>query len=405
MQNIEYHRPELHHARDIFELERICFPSPWDIDEIKALITSSLTLYTLAAFHGEAPVGYISGTFSQPGILHIISICVHPEYRRRGIAGDLLSCAFQWGRHMEAMQVDLEVREQNVPAILFYRKWGFAESGLLPDFYGEGISGVSMSRALKPIHGTLDAVLYLNRRLKARPRVGIVLGSGLGWAAEPFGAGQKISFSEIPGMEGLAVEGHAQTLQTSLDGEAVFLMGRRHHYQGYTGSEIVLLPSALSCLGVDRWLLTSSAGAVSREYSVGDAMIFTDHINFSGCIPDPPLRPVGGNIYSRRLGKIAEDTLPGCRKGVFACVSGPAYETAAEVEMIRRSGGSAVSMSTAQEAMALRSLGSGVLALALITNSTESGETVCHEEVLSAQDTVRRRNESAIIALVERLKK
>ncbi len=84
-----------------------------------------------------------------------------------------------------------------------------------------------------------------------------------------------IPFPDIPGMAGDAVQGHAQKLQTSEDGSVVFIMGRRHHYQGYSGGEIALLPSSLAALGVDRWLLTSSAGAVDPDYSVGDVMIST----------------------------------------------------------------------------------------------------------------------------------
>jgi len=405
MTSIELRRPEIKHAGQLLVLEKLCFPSPWDIEEIKALVGRSLTLFTLAAFSGEEAVGYISATFSKPGTLHIISICVHPEFRRRGIAGDLLSCTVQWGRHMEAEETVLEVREGNVEAIRFYRKWGLTEEGILPDFYGTGTHGIFMKRSLEPIHGTLDTVLFLNSKLVKKPLTGVVLGSGLGWVSEPFGKGQTIPFSDIPGMEGEAVKGHSLNLQTSEDGSIVFVMGRRHHYQGYNGREVTLLPSALAAIGVDRWLLTSSAGAVDQRFSVGDAMVFTDHVNFSGCIPDAPLGRVGCNIYSRRLQKIAEETVEGCKKGVFACVSGPAYETAAEVEMIRRSGCSAVSMSTAQEAMALRSIGCGVVALALITNTADSGDSVCHEEVLSAQETVRRRNESSIVKLVERLRK
>ena len=405
IRRFEYRRPEPRHAEGLFQLEQQCFPSPWDIEEIQGLIRRDLSLYTLAAFQKDVPKGYVSATFSEPGVLHIISICVLPGLRRMGVAGDLLSCAMQWGRQLEASRVVLEVREGNLPAISFYSNLGFVSSGTIKNFYGRGINGIFMEKSLEPIPGTLDTLLFLNSRFARKPKVGVVLGSGLGWVTEPFGSGLTIPFGDIPGMAGRAVEGHAQTLQTSEDGDVVFIMGRRHHYQGFSGREITLLPAALAALGVDRWLLTSSAGAVDRSYRVGDAMIFTDHFNFSGCIPDPPPGGgIGGNVYSSALRGLAADVMCDAHQGVFACVSGPAYETAAEVDFIRETGCSAVSMSTAQEALALRSMGCGVLALALITNAVDSGESVCHEEVLSAQETLRKRQGKSLVRIVERLK-
>ncbi|MCK5784967.1 MAG: GNAT family N-acetyltransferase [Candidatus Sabulitectum sp.] len=405
MDNVEYYRPSLDDADSLFLLEQICFPSPWDLQEIKALIQRDPVLYTIGAFVDGSAVGYISATISEPGTLHVISLCVHPEQRRRGIAGDLLGSALYWGRHMEAERTVLEVRTENSPAIEFYGNSGFTVQKTLPDFYGEGENGIFMEKPLVPLVHTLNTSLYLNNRLNRIPRLGVILGSGIGWATEPFGIGQSIPFSEIPSMAGEAVEGHSHTLQTSKDGRIIFVMGRRHHYQGYSGREITLLPAALAALGVGTWVLTSSSGAVDPDYSVGDAMIFTDHINFSGCIPDPPEHSTGHSVYSLQLQEIAGKCMKNCRRGVFASVSGPAYETAAEVALIRESGASAVSMSTVQEALALRSMGCRVLALALITNAVDSGESVCHDEVLSAQNTVREKQEDSFIQLLKRLSK
>lgn len=403
MKTIEYYRPCLKDAESIYALEQICFPSPWDISEIRALLQRDPILFTLAAFNEDCSIGYISATFSDPGILHIISLCVHPGHRRFGIAGKLLDSALHWGRHMEACKAVLEVREENESATTFYSSKGFSVEKPLPDFYGRGINGVFMEKSLEPFLHSLHTSLYLHHHLKSIPRIGVILGSGLGWATEPFGSGQSIPFSDIPGMDGDAVEGHGHMLRTSKDGTIAFVMGRRHHYQGYSGREITLLPSALAAIGVGTWVLTSSAGAVDPTYAVGDSMIFTDHINFSGCIPDPSSSFTGIDVYSKAMQNLAEQYMSNSHKGVFACVSGPAYETASEVDLIRKSGASAVSMSTAQEALALRSLGCSVLAMALITNAVESGESVCHDEVLSAQETVRKKQEHSIVQLLERL--
>lgn len=403
MKTYEYYRPDPSQAGQLFELEKLCFPQPWDMAEIQALLERDPILYTVGCFTEDIAAGYISATFSEPGVLHIISLCVHPEYRRLGIAAELLGSAVYWGRHMEAEKVVLEVREKNEAARRFYKSLNFTTVRSLPDFYGEGATGVFLERSLELLPHTLDTSLYLYNRLKTVPRIGVILGSGLGWATEPFGNGQTIPFSDIPAMEGEAVQGHRHMVRTSADGRIIFVMGRRHHYQGYSGREVTLLPAALAAIGVGTWVLTSSAGAVDPAYKVGDAMIFTDHINFSGCVPDSPEHFIGSNVYSPYLQKIAEECLDSYHKGVFACVSGPAYETAAEVALIRRSGASAVSMSTAQEAMALRSMGCRVLAMALITNAVESGDSVCHDEVLSAQDTVRRKQERSIVRLLKRL--
>lgn len=405
MSVIEYYRPSAGDVESLFKLEKLCFPSPWDKEEIKALVQSEPLLYTLGAFDKGKAVGYISGTISKKGTLHIISLCVHPDYRRRGIAVSLCSHTVHWGRHMDACKVVLEVREENSAARQLYRGLSFSEKGILQNFYGENSHGVLLEKTVEPFGHSLNTSLFLYNRLKTTPRIGVILGSGLGWVTQPFGSGQSIPFSEIPGMAGEAVEGHSLTLQTSENGEIVFVMGRRHLYQGYSGREIALLPSALAALGVGTWVLTSSAGAVDTSYKVGDAMVFTDHINFSGCIPDLPGHCIAGDVYSDSLQAVAKRCMTGSHTGVFACVSGPAYETAAEVELIRNCGASAVSMSTVQEALALRSLGCRVLAMALITNATDSGDSVCHDEVLSAQETVRAKQEGSLVRLLEGLLK
>ncbi len=403
MNTIEYYRPSTCDADKLFQLEQLCFPAPWDLEEIEGLIARDPSLFTLAAYDSGCAIGYISAVFSAPGILHIISLGVHPDYRRRSIARNLLGSAVHWGRQMGAEKVTLEVRSQNAPAVSFYSKLNFSVKKELADFYGKDQHGLFMSKKLKPVSATLKTAHYLYNNLKTVPKIGVILGSGLGWATEPFGEGETINFSDIPGMAGQAVQGHGQMLRTSADGKIVFVMGRRHHYQGYSGDEITLLPAALASIGVDTWVLTSSAGAIDFSYKVGDVMIFTDHINFSGCIPESPDIYIGADVYSKSLQKTAEQCLKKPHKGVFACVSGPAYETAAEVDLIRKSGASAVSMSTAQEALTLRGLGCRVLAMALITNATESGDSVCHDEVLSAQDTVRKKQETSIVKLLERL--
>jgi purine-nucleoside phosphorylase len=340
----------------------------------------------------------------RPGpAVHVISICVAPDRRNQGIGESLLGSAVHWGRVNGATAAFLEVREENQSARGFYFQRGFKAVERLADFYGEGLDGVFMQRRLQPLPGFRETIGFLARRLNDVPRLGVVLGSGLGWLADRFGKGAAIPYSSIPGMSGDAVAGHSLELRTSSDGSIAFLMGRRHHYQGYTGDGITLLPGALAALGVGSWLLTSSAGGLDPTYEVGDAMVFADHINYSGCVPHQPDCPIGHNIYSPSLSRLAQGVMPGVHRGIFACVSGPAYETECEVEMLRGSGASAVSMSTAQEAMVLRALGCRVLAVALITNAVKGGDTVNHEEVLSAQQLISQKQGEALACLIRGL--
>ncbi len=402
MNTIEYYRPSVEDAEGMLAVEKLSFPAPWNLSELRALVFTDPIVFTLGAFLENKIVGYISATFSEPGALHIISVCVQPEYRRFGVASNFLDYAIHWGRHLKADRVVLEVRENNKEAQAFYTSCGFEKIEHLADFYPDE-DGVKMRKQLLPFTHSIATSLYLANKLHTIPEVGVILGSGLGWVTKTFGIGQSISFSDIPSMAGEAVKGHSHKLQTSGDGKILFVMGRRHHYQGYSGREITLLPSALAAIGIGTWVLTSSAGAVVPEYSVGDSMLFTDHINFSGVIPDVPDNFIGSEVYSPSLKKISENSLLNNHYGVFACVSGPAYETEAEVNLIRESGANAVSMSTAPEALALKSMGCRVLALALITNAVESGESVCHEEVLSAQETVKQKQESSLVDLLTRL--
>ncbi len=175
----------------------------------------------------------------------------------------------------------------------------------------------------------------------------------------------------------------------------MFLLGRRHHYQGYSGSEISTLPGTLGDMGVRFWILTSSSGAVDPSLSPGDAVLFRDHVNFTGCVPETGPGRVRPSVYSARLREAAREasseTGAELREGIFACVSGPAYETSAEIRFLQENGFSTVSMSTVPEALLLSSRGLEVAGLSLVTNAASPGAVLTHEEVLSSQERLRSR--------------
>jgi purine-nucleoside phosphorylase len=303
----------------------------------------------------------------------------------------------------------LEVRAGSPGVRRVYRSLGFREEGRREGYYGNGEAAVVMGMDMpgRPDVARTAAALYGFFR-GAVPRVGVILGSGLGWLAGQAGTRRSTPYDCIPGLEGGLVPGHPGILSMNRRGTVVFLQGRRHHYQGYSGEEVVLLPSALASIGVDTWLLTTSSGAVRSGLETGDAVVIEDHVNLSGCVPCPPPVPPG-KVYSPglmadafRLARTLDAPVSG---GIFGCVSGPAYETAAEVALLAGSGVSVVSMSTVQEALALVSQGCRVLGVALVTNEVARGDSVSHSEVLGAQETVSDRLGRFLPELVEELER
>ncbi len=388
-----------------------CFPdSHWGPGALRGVLGRRPRNLSLGALSGDELVGCISAGAQDDGVLHILSLAVLPGFRRRGLGTRLLSAAVHWGSMRGLNRACLEVRAGSPEIRRLYGRLGFREEGRLDDYYGDGEAAVVMGRAVpgRPEVARAARELYGHFR-GAVPRVGVILGSGLGWlAGPPEGRRSVTPYDGIPGMAGSGVPGHSGMLSTNRRGTVVFLQGRRHRYQGFDGDEIVLLPSALASIGVDTWLLTTSSGALASGLRTGDAVIIEDHVNVSGCVPGVPSVPPG-TVYSPglrerafRLARVLGAPVSG---GIFGCVSGPAYETAAEVAFLAESGISVVSMSTAQEAMALVSQGCRVLGVALVTNEVAQGDSVSHSEVLGAQRTVSARLGRFLPDLVEELEK
>ncbi|MDZ4769723.1 MAG: purine-nucleoside phosphorylase [Chloroflexota bacterium] len=238
-----------------------------------------------------------------------------------------------------------------------------------------------------------------------RPRIGLVLGSGLGVLADEMTDADRIPYESIPGWATSTVHGHAgQLVIGSLEGQLVIAQqGRAHFYEGYTPAQVAFPIRVMRLLGVETVILTNAAGGVNRQYRVGDVMMLIDHINFVGLGGGNPL--MGANVtafgprfigmahpYDRALrdtaATAAANAAIGLHTGVYACVSGPMFETPAEVRMLRAIGADAVGMSTAQETVAARHAGMRVLAFSGITNvaldqNDMQGEAN-HDEVLEA---------------------
>ncbi len=223
-----------------------------------------------------------------------------------------------------------------------------------------------------------------------KPKVGIVLGSGLGGFTSEVRVEYSIPYSEIDGFPQSTVEGHDGKLIFGYikDVPVVVMKGRFHFYEGYSTKEVTLPIRVMSLLGVERLFLSNAAGAINTNFRVGDIMLINNHVNF---IPNPLIGKNDSSFgerfpdmkypYSLELIDKALKFDPSAQQGVYIALTGPSYETAAEINMLRIIGGDAVGMSTAPEVVVARHCGIEVFAVSVITNDTSELEAT-HEEVV-----------------------
>ncbi len=262
-----------------------------------------------------------------------------------------------------------------------------------------------MTRSSLPPKPGLDEAADAVRALTTlRPTIGIVLGSGLGAFADALDEATSIPFAEVPQFPISTVEGHSGTLVIGRsDGVPVaVLKGRVHHYEGHSLQEVVFPVRVLGRLGVRTLVVTNAAGAVNALYRPGEVMILQDHINLIG---NPllgandetlgPRFPDMSAAYDPRLREVAEAACAAAgirsHRGVYLAMSGPSYETPAEIRMARVLGADAVGMSTVPEVIAARHMGLRVLGLSCITNLAAgvSDLPLDHREVLATGERVR----------------
>ena len=243
----------------------------------------------------------------------------------------------------------------------------------------------------------------ISTKIAAIPQVGIILGTGLGDLALKVQYPVVIPYSELPGWPVATVEGHAGRLVIgSLGGKPVIVMqGRSHYYEGYTMQQVSLPVRVMQKLGLKVLIVTNAAGAINPDYSAGDIMLITDNLNITGMAGLNPL--IGPNldefgprfpdmsqIYDRTLINLAEQVAREnqitLQEGVYAGLSGPSFETPADLRFLRFAGADAVGMSTTSEVIIARHGGLKVLGFSGISNKANlDGTTLTtHEEVLQA---------------------
>ena len=244
------------------------------------------------------------------------------------------------------------------------------------------------------------------------PEIGIILGSGLGGLADELENSTAIPYSEIPNFAKSAAIGHANELVIGeLAGKMVVAMkGRFHYYEGFTPLEVTFPVHVMKSLGIEKLIVTNACGAVNTDFSPGDLMLITDHLNltannhFIGANDDslgPRFTDVS-LVYSKNFQKVAlaaaESIDLELRQGVYAWWTGPAYETPAEIRMIRTLGADAVGMSTVPEAMVATYYGIETLGISCLTNMACGilDQPLNHKEVIEVAALVREKFVSLI---------
>ena len=264
-----------------------------------------------------------------------------------------------------------------------------------------------------------ETIPVIRKYYAGTPKIGIILGTGLGKVAESIDVETEIPYEKIPHFAVSTVESHAgKLIFGKLAGVPVMAMqGRFHYYEGWTMKQITYPVRVMKALGVDILLVSNAAGALNPLFRPGDIMLITDHINLIGDNPligkndDTlgPRFPDMSNAYTKELRKIAEETALelGIRlvQGVYVPVSGPNLETPAEYRFLRTIGGDAVGMSTAPEVIVAVHSSMKVLGFSIITDMClpDSLKPVTLEEILATASTADAKMATLVKAIIPKI--
>jgi purine-nucleoside phosphorylase len=256
-------------------------------------------------------------------------------------------------------------------------------------------------------------------RTSLRPRIGLVLGSGLGGFADSLDASSRIPYAEIPAFPRSTAIGHAgQMVIGKAAGVAVAAMqGRVHLYEGYSAQEVAFPIRVFARMGIRAGILTNAAGGINLNYSQGALVLIRDHINLQG---QNPL--IGANddrfgvrfpdmthAYAKDYRQVAREEAAKLgmtlHEGVYAALAGPSYETPAEIEYLRRIGADLVGMSTVAEVIAARHMQMKVLAISCVTNMAAGilDQPLSHAEVMETGERVKTKFEALLRAFLPRM--
>jgi purine-nucleoside phosphorylase len=263
------------------------------------------------------------------------------------------------------------------------------------------------------------AVAYIRSKTAIQPAAGVILGSGLGHLVESIDAETVIPYSEIPGAKASTVVGHSGRMVFGHAGKlpVVVMQGRVHFYEGYAMDEVMFLSRVIGRLGIKQLIVTNAAGGVNASYVAGDLMLISDHINLMGLNPlrGPNVDELGTRFpdmteaYPESLRAIARGVAKeqqlALKEGVYLALSGPTYETPAEIRAFRVLGADAVGMSTVPEVIAMSHMGIPVLGISCITNMAAGilNQKLTHQEVMDTTQRVGKQFVDLVLGVLAKL--
>ncbi|MEC2075766.1 purine-nucleoside phosphorylase [Metabacillus fastidiosus] len=264
-----------------------------------------------------------------------------------------------------------------------------------------------------------ETVSYLLSKYKITPKIGLILGSGLGVLADEIEDAVKVPYDQIPNFPVSTVEGHAGQLVFGklMGADVVAMQGRFHFYEGYSMEKVTFPVRVMKELGVEILIVTNAAGGINESFEPGDLMIITDHINNMGTNPligpnDAKLGvrfPDLSEAYNKELRKIAKEASTelniNIQEGVYVANTGPTYETPAEIRALRILGGDAVGMSSVPEVIVARHSNIKVLGISCISNMAAGilDQPLSHDEVIETTEKVRENFLNLVKRTVEKI--
>jgi purine-nucleoside phosphorylase len=263
------------------------------------------------------------------------------------------------------------------------------------------------------------AAKFILSKTKLRPRVGLVLGSGLGAFADELDAAVRIPYAKIPGFPVSTAVGHAGRLVVGKAGgvPVAAMQGRVHLYEGYSARDVVFPMRVLARLGVRAVILTNAAGGINLEFKQGALVVIRDHINLQGSNPlvgpnEEKFGPRFPDMTQAYWAAYREIALVEAKRlgievheGVYAALSGPSYETPAEIRMLRTMGADLVGMSTVPEVIVARHMGVRVLGISCVTNMAAGilDRVIDHAEVMETGERVQGQFVALLRAVLPRI--
>jgi len=263
-----------------------------------------------------------------------------------------------------------------------------------------------------------EAVSFVRSKTSLQPRVGVILGSGLGNVVDALEIETAIPYSEIPGAKASTVVGHqgrmilARVNQTPV----VVMQGRIHFYEGHEMPEVMFLSRVIGRLGIRQLIVTNAAGGINTKFQAGDLMLISDHINLMGMNPlrGPNVDELGvrfpdmSEAYPASLREQAKEVARSLgqlvQEGIYLALSGPSYETPAEIRAFHTLGADAVGMSTVPEVIAMSQMGIPVLGISCITNMAAGilNQKLTHQEVMETTARVQNDFTALVLGCLER---